>query len=172
MSGLFDSWFSDWVFFAYFRESIYLSAEEGTIWQSRHKNPEAAMCRPETCARRRRHHRRHQNPLLREDLRNSAGPEVQSAALLFLPSNSSARGFLEEMHDRHSIEVEHLGTGELSITELFAESFVVTLFDRAENTEHQLAIGSRAPDSRPVLISRQLVRQPAAGHRKLCAALR
>src|SRR6266478_3737410 len=30
-------------FFAYFRELIYLSAEEGTIWQSKHKNPEAAM---------------------------------------------------------------------------------------------------------------------------------
>jgi hypothetical protein len=53
-------------------------------------------------------------------------PEVQPAALLFLPSNSSARGFLEEIHDRHSIEVEHLGTGELSITELIkAEHFAL-----------------------------------------------
>ena len=124
MSGLFDSWFSDWVFFAYFRELIYLSAEEGTIWQSKHKNPEAAMCRPETCARRRRHHRRHQNPLLREDLRDSAVPEVQPAALLFLPVQFICSCLLEEIHDRHSIEVKHLGAGELPITDLIeAEHF-------------------------------------------------
>src|SRR6266576_3859520 len=94
MSGLFDSWFSDWVFFAYFRESIYLSAEEGTIWQSKHKNPEAAMCRPETCVRRRHHHPcRHQSPLLHKDLRNSTIAGTQSGAVEhchFVACNSSA----------------------------------------------------------------------------------
>src|SRR5213076_1686120 len=43
----------------------------------------------------------------------------------------------------------------------FAESSVVTLLDRAENIEQQLAIRRDAHDLRPVLILRRLVRQPA-----------
>ena len=117
MSGLFDSWFSDWVSLLIFGELIYHLIEEVAIWQSKHKNPEAAMCRPETCVPR-RHHRRHQNPLLREDLRDSAVPEVQPAALLFLPVQFICSCLLEEIHDRHSIEVKHLGAGQLPITEL------------------------------------------------------
>jgi hypothetical protein len=46
------------------------------------------------------------------------------------------------------------------------------LLDRAENIEQQLAIRRGAHYSRPVLISRRLVRQPAAAHHRLFAGLR
>jgi hypothetical protein len=47
----------------------------------------------------------------------------------FFPSNSSARGLLEEIHNRHSIEVKHLCAGQLSITELIkAEHFALKSF--------------------------------------------
>src|SRR5439155_9370383 len=54
----------------------------------------------------------------------------------------------------------------------FAESSVVTLFDRAENIEQQLAIGRGAHDLHPVLISLRLVLQPARLHHTPYAALR
>src|SRR5207247_4970386 len=54
----------------------------------------------------------------------------------------------------------------------FAESSVVTLLDRPENIEHQLAIRRDAHDLLRVLFSLRLVRQPARLHHKPYAALR
>src|SRR6266478_1780550 len=62
-------------------------------------------------------------------LRCPRTPQRSVPTCYFFPFDSTARGLLEEIRHGHSVEVKHLGAGQLPITELIkAEHLALKLF--------------------------------------------